>query len=117
MGREDLARRGGDTGGLNHDWQGGGAEDTDVAREVAWCGKGAGSMHANRAAVACRSTFTAADSERHCSLARIPAWVVTFEGVNYTLPGGDGAGPEYAHEVHVVVDAQTVEDLELFSYQ
>ena len=63
------------------------------------------------------STVIDADGKRHCSLARIPAWVVTFEGVNYPLAGSDSAGPEYAHEVHVVIDAQTGEDLELFSYQ
>jgi hypothetical protein len=64
-----------------------------------------------------RGAVTDADGKRHCSHALAPAWVVTFEGVNYPLPGDDGAGPEYAHEVHVVVDAQTGADLELFSYK
>ena len=76
-----------------------------------------GGVHANRAAVVRRGAVTDADGKRHCSHALAPAWVVTFEGVNYPLPGDDGAGPEYAHEVHVVVDAQTGADLELFSYK
>jgi hypothetical protein len=58
-----------------------------------------------------------ASSERHCSLARVPAWVVTFEGVNYPLSGPSSAGTAFAHEVHVVIDAQTGNDIELFAYR
>ena len=63
------------------------------------------------------SIVTEAGGERHCPLGKTPAWVVTFEGVNYQLPGTGDSTPRYAHEVHVVVDAQTGNDLELFYYR
>jgi len=63
------------------------------------------------------STTIDADHRPHCHLAKIPAWVVTLEGVNYPLPGSSDSTPRYAHEVHVVIDARTGNDLELFYYR
>ncbi len=54
----------------------------------------------------------------------IPAWVVTFEGLN--LPGSGGGRPahwsnqntiKYNHEMNVVINAQSGEYMEAFTYQ
>ena len=46
---------------------------------------------------------------------RVPAWVVTFTGVNLPSRGGDPVTSN--QEVNVVIDARTGEYLQLFSYR
>ena len=57
---------------------------------------------------------------KHYVLQRVPAWVVTFSGVNFALSGGgrdSSPTPRFNHEVNVVIDARTGEYLQLFSYR
>jgi len=55
-----------------------------------------------------------AQGQKHYAFARLPAWVVTFSGVNFALRGRQ---PAYNHEVNVVIDARTGQDVMLFSYR
>jgi hypothetical protein len=53
---------------------------------------------------------------------RIPAWVVTFEGVTFRTPGdvrmaGRTGKPRAHSEVNVVIDATTGKSMELFAYR
>jgi hypothetical protein len=61
-----------------------------------------------------------AAGNKHYALQRVPAWVVTFSGVNFPLvggPRGSSPTPRFNHEVNVVIDARTGGYLELFSYR
>ncbi|HKO23365.1 MAG TPA: hypothetical protein VJY65_01350 [Chloroflexota bacterium] len=51
--------------------------------------------------------------QKHFVWQRVPAWVVTFTGVNLSSRGGDSVN----HEVNIVIDARTGEYLLLFSYR
>jgi hypothetical protein len=58
---------------------------------------------------------TGATGQTHLVWQRVPAWVVTFTGVN--LPSRGGEPVTFNHEVNVVIDAKTGEYLQLFSYR
>src|SRR5919204_2406465 len=52
------------------------------------------------------------EPEKHFVWQRVPAWVVTFMGVNLSSRGGDAVAVN--HEVNFVIDARTGEYLQLF---
>ena len=58
---------------------------------------------------------TDATGQKHFVCQRVPAWVVTFTGVN--LPSRGGEPVTFNHEVNVVIDARTGEYVHLFSYR
>jgi hypothetical protein len=58
---------------------------------------------------------TDATGQKHLAWQRVPAWVVTFTGVNISSRGGDPDSVN--HEANVVIDARTGEYLQLFSYR
>jgi hypothetical protein len=53
--------------------------------------------------------------QKHFVWQRVPAWVVTFTGVNISSRGGDPDSVN--HEANIVIDARTGEYLQLFSYR
>ena len=59
--------------------------------------------------------ITDATGQKHLVWQRVPAWVVTFTGVNLPSRGGDPDAVN--HEVNIVIDARTGEYLQLFSYR
>ena len=59
--------------------------------------------------------FTTDATGQHLAWQRVPAWVVTFTGVNLPSKGGDPDAVN--HEVNIVIDARTGEYLQLFSYR
>jgi hypothetical protein len=54
---------------------------------------------------------------RHYAVQNIPAWVVTFSGINFPLVGARGQAPIVNHEVHVAIHAETGEFIQLFTYR
>lgn len=62
-----------------------------------------------------QNTTVDAVGQQHAIFQQVPAWVVTFFGVNLLSRGGDPKAIN--HEVNVVVDARTGAYLELFSYR
>ncbi len=58
---------------------------------------------------------TDAKGQKSYFFQNVPAWVVTFQGVNFA---SSGRGPaRFNHEVNVVINAQTGEYMELFTYR
>ena len=58
---------------------------------------------------------TDANGQKNYFFQNVPAWVVTFQGVNFA---NSGRGPaRFNHEVNVVINAQTGEYMELFTYR
>jgi hypothetical protein len=47
----------------------------------------------------------------------IPAWIITFEGLEIPSNGPPGSEPEYNHEMNVVIDARTGEYVHWFTYR
>jgi hypothetical protein len=58
---------------------------------------------------------TDATGQKHFVWQWVPAWVVTFTGVNLSSRGGDPGSVN--HEANVVIDARTGEYVQLFSYR
>lgn len=47
----------------------------------------------------------------------IPAWVITFQGLEIPFGGVPGDKPSYNHEMNVVIDARTGEKIHYFTYR
>lgn len=47
---------------------------------------------------------------------RVPAWIVTFTGVTVSSRGPVGQPTQFNHELHVVINAETGEYMESYSY-
>ncbi len=66
---------------------------------------------------------TSATGVKHFYFQNTPAWVVTFQGVSFPTHGPRGIGQgtvqvqRVNHEVNVVINAQTGERMEIFSYR
>lgn len=58
---------------------------------------------------------TGAKGQRHYFFQNVPAWVVTFEGVNF--PGQGHSPTRLNHEVNVVINDHTGAFIEQFSYR
>ncbi|HET7091249.1 MAG TPA: hypothetical protein VFL17_21655 [Anaerolineae bacterium] len=56
--------------------------------------------------------------QRRFFFQKVPAWVVTFRGVAFLATGGRGTGEvAYNTEVHIAINAETGEYMELFTYR
>jgi hypothetical protein len=63
--------------------------------------------------------YTAIDApgRQYLRFQRVPAWVVTFEGLSLPSRGPPTQPAVYSHEEHIVIDAETGIYMEAFSYQ
>lgn len=55
--------------------------------------------------------------QKHYHFQKVPAWIVTFEGLPLPSHGKRGSAVTFNHEAHVVINAETGEYMEMFSYQ